>query len=145
MKFSALCLPVLAVSLLCSTTSCQLRPGNYAADKMAVVPPEFLLTRYTPLNNWLDTKVRVQIFDVPLSRITQEPALRGIRYRLVQAPEENPLIFIDKLAMTRRQLLWSLAQDHQLHLTPVFNEYDGTACIEIRSRAARNEERSRGL
>ena len=92
------------------------------------------------------------------SRVFQEPALRGINYRLVASGLQggkgtpdgegfagaDPLIFIDKLAMTRRQLLWSLSQDHQLHMTPVFDTSDGPASIEIRSRAARNDARARG-
>ena len=120
------------------------RPAYKAADELAVVPPDFLFTRYEPLNRWLDTAVRVQIFDVPLSQVVNEPCLRGVNYRLIQAPVEDPMIFIDKLALTRRQLLWSLAQDHQLHLTPVFDTPGGPAYIEIRSRAARNDARARG-
>ena len=120
------------------------KPLHKAADKMAVVPADFLITRYEPMNRWLDTAVRVQIFDVPLSRVIYEPCLRGINVRVVQAPVENPNIFIDKLALTRRQLLWSLAQDHQLHMTPVFDPNGGPAYIEIRSREARNDARARG-
>ncbi len=120
------------------------KPRNKAADKMAVVPTEFLFTRYAPLNHWLDESVRVQIFDVPLSQVIHEPCLRGINYRVIQRPANDPMIFIDKLALTRRQLLWALAQDHQLHLTPVFDEARGTAFIEIRSREARNDARARG-
>ncbi|MDB6069270.1 MAG: hypothetical protein JWL81_441 [Verrucomicrobiales bacterium] len=133
--------------LLLSCSSCALfdpRPTNQAADKLAVVPPEFLLTRYAPLNRWLDTAVRVQIFDVPLSQVIQEPCLQGVNYRIVQPPMDDPIIFIDKLALTRRQLLWSLAQDHQLHMTPVFAEPNRPAYIEIRSRAARNDAKARG-
>lgn len=120
------------------------KPLNQAADKEAVVPPEFLFTQYGPLNNWLDTAVRVQIFDVPLSKVIFEPCLRGINYRVVMRSKEDPIIFIDKLAMTHRQLLWSLAQDHQLHLSPVFDTPEGPASIEIRSRVASNEARARG-
>jgi hypothetical protein len=138
---------LLASLLLFSLASCGLldpKPKNQAADKLAVVPAEFLFTRYGPLNQWLDSMVRVQIFDVPLKEVIYEPALRGINYKIIQAPLENPTIFIDKIAMTRRQLLWALAQDHQLHLTPVFDGEGGPACIEIRSRAARNDAKARG-
>ena len=138
-----LLVPILALTC----TSCTLfdpKPPGKAADKMAVVPPEFLFTRYEPMNRWLDTAVRVQIFDVPLNRVIYEPCLRGINVRVVTAPLENPIIFIDKLALTRRQLLWSLAQDHQLHMTPVFDPNAGPAWIEIRSREARNDARARG-
>ena len=145
MKFS----PVyfLAPIIFLSFSSCSLlgsRPRNQAADKLAVVPPEFLFSHYEPLNQWLDTKVRVQIFDVPLNRVFNHPCLKGINYRTVQPSNENPTIFIDKIALTRRQLLWSLAQNNQLHMTPVFDTNGGEACIEIRSRASRNEARARG-
>lgn len=111
---------------------------------MAVVPPEFLFSRYEPMNRWLDTPVRVQIFDVPLHEVMYQPCLRGVNYRLVQTGVDNPLLFIDKVAMTRRQLLWSLAQDHQIHLTLIFDPNGGPAYIEIRSRTARNDAKARG-
>ena len=129
------------------TTGCTLfdaKPPNQAADKLAVVPQDFLFTRYEPLNRWLDTAVRVQIFDIPLSQVFNEPCLRGINVSIIQPPIDDPDIFIDKLALTRRQLLWSLAQDPQLHLTPVFEPDGGPARIEVRSRAARNDARARG-
>lgn len=120
------------------------KPTYKAADKMAVVPADFLYTKYGPLNRWLDTAVRVQIFDVPLNQVLSHPTLRGINYRVIESSPDNPIIFIDKIAMTRRQLLWSLAQDHQLHLTPVVDSPDGPAFIEIRSRVASNEAKARG-
>ena len=136
-------LPLVALTLVGCTLFDPKPPGK-AFDKMAVVPPDFLYSRYEPMNRWLDTAVRVQIFDVPLTRVIYEPCLRGINVRVIQAPVENPNIFIDKLALTRRQLLWSLAQDHQLHLTPVFDANGGPAWIEIRSRQASNDARARG-
>ena len=138
----------LLISLLAlSLSSCGIfdpKPTGMAADKNAVVPSDFLFSRYEPLNTWLDTPVRVQIYDVPLAEVINEPCLRGINVRVIQRPAVNPLIFIDKLALTRRQLLWTLAQDHQLHLTPVFDPNGGPAWIEIRSREARNDARARG-
>ena len=133
--------------ILFAFSSCALldsKPRNQAADTMAVVPDEFLFTRYEPLNQWLDTKVRVQIFDVPLHEVFNQPCLKGLNYRIVQESKENPIIFVDKIALTRRQLLWSLAQNNQLHMSPVFGPDGKTASIEIRSRAVRNEARARG-
>lgn len=138
-----LLLPVLALSCA-GCTLFDPQPPNQAADKLAVVPGDFLFTRYEPLNRWLDTAVRVQIYDVPLSKVIYEPCLRGINVRVIQAPVTDPILFIDKIALTRRQLLWSLAQDYQLHLTPVFDSAGGPAAIEIRSREARNDARARG-
>jgi hypothetical protein len=79
--------------------------------------------------------VRVQIIDVPLSDVFNQPALRGLEYVIVKAPPVNPLINIDKLAMTRRQLLWVIAHDHQLHMTPSYGSGGVIRYIEIRSRS----------
>jgi hypothetical protein len=111
------------------------QPRGYAADPAAVVPGDFLFTRYQPLNAWLDEAVRVQILDVPLMEVFHHPALRGLEYVIVRPPPQNPLITIDKLALTRRQLLWALAQDHQLHMTPSFGAYGEIRYVEIRSRS----------
>jgi hypothetical protein len=104
-------------------------------DPKAVVPADFLFTRYEPLNRWLDEAVRVQIFDVPLMDVFRQPALRELQYVVVKAPATNPPVTIDKLAMTRRQLLWAVGHDYQLHMTPAFNDDGSLSCIEIRSRS----------
>jgi hypothetical protein len=141
--------PVRAAALLLAVAcpSCGLfdpKPKYKAVDPNAVVPQNFLFTRYTPLNDWLDTAVRVQIFDVPLTQVFNEPALSGLNYRWVNQPLSNPTIFIDKLGLTRRQLLWAIGQDYQLHMTPVFGPDGRTATIEIRSRETKNSEKDRG-
>lgn len=144
MKFSPARAAVLPLALLCS--SCGLfepKPKYKAVDAKAVVPPDFLFTRYAPLNAWLDTGVRVQIFDVPLTEVVNEPPLRGLNYKFINMPVTNPTIFIDKIGMTRRQLLWALSQDYQLHMTPVFGPDGHTAYLELRSREATNAAKDR--
>ena len=136
-------LPVIpaAIALLSlSQPACQYigfdpQPLNLAADPRAVVPPDFLFSRYHPLNEWLDQAVRVQIMDVPLMDVFNHQTLRGLQYTWVKVPTSNPLVNIDKLAMTRRQLLWALAHDHQLHMTPAFGPNGEVISIEIRSRS----------
>lgn len=141
MKFSPL-LPAAALALILSLTSCDTydritepQPRGHAEDANAVVPQDFLFTRYAPLNTWLDQAVRVQILDVPLMDVFRHPALRGLEYVFVKSPPQNPLITIDKLALTRRQLLWALSQDYQLHMTPSFGRHGEVSHIEIRSRS----------
>jgi hypothetical protein len=139
MNYRPLCLAALA-SVLCLPACSVLdaidpQPKRHAADPMAVVPNEFLLTRYAPLNAWLDEAVRVQILDVPLLSVFQHPSLRGLQYVVVKAPPDNPIVTIDKLALTRRQLLWVLSQDHQLHMTPAYGRHGEVTHIEIRSRS----------
>jgi hypothetical protein len=102
---------------------------------MAVVPQDFLFTRYAPLNQWLDEAVRVQILDVPLMKVFDHPTLRGLHYHFVSLPPDNPLINIDKIAMTRRQLLWAIGHDHQLHMTPHYGSRGEVTHIDIRSRS----------
>jgi hypothetical protein len=111
-------------------------PTNKAYDIDAVTPPEFLLTRSAPLNKWLDTPVRVQIYEVPLLEVFRHPALRGLEYTIINKPQDNPKITIDKIAMTRRQLLWSLSHDHQLHMSPAYSANGNVSHIEIRARVS---------
>lgn len=100
----------------------------------AVIPQDFLLTHYQPLNDWLDVPVHVQILDVPLLDTFKQPALAGLNYRLAKAPKENPRITMTHLAMTRRQLLYSLSQEYQLSMTPIFANDGSMSYIDIRSR-----------
>ena len=136
-------LPAAILALVLPLTSCETydritepQPKGHAEDANAVLPQEFLFTRYAPLNQWLDQAVRVQIMDVPLMDVFRHQALRGLEYVFVKPPMKNPLITIDKLALTRRQLLWVLSQDYQLHMTPSFGPHGAVTCIEIRSRSA---------
>ena len=110
------------------------QPAYSAAGPRTVVPPGFLYTRYAPLNNWLNTPVRVQIIDIPLRSVFDHPALRGFHYRVIKTPKSNPLVNIDRVAMTRRQLLYCLSHDHQLQMTPAYGPDGEILHIEIRSR-----------
>ena len=102
-------------------------------DKKSVLPQDFLYTKYAPLNAWLDTPIRVQILDVPLPEVFALPCLRGLDYRIVSLPKLKHTITMNHMAMTRRQLLWALAQDHQLRMTPVFGENGRASHIDIRN------------
>jgi hypothetical protein len=106
------------------------KPYNAAA----VLPQDFLFSHYAPLNKWLDTPVNVQILDVPLLDVFHHPALAGLNYKMVKAPKENPNVTMNHLALTRRQLLYSLSQEYQLSMVPVFTNDNNTSYIDIRSR-----------
>jgi hypothetical protein len=141
LSFSTSAAAAAALAMLC-LSSCETvdkifdpQPPNHAEDPVGVVPPDFLYTRYSPLNQWLDEAVRVQIIDVPLLNVFDHPALRGLQYHIITPPQSNPLINIDKLALTRRQLLWVIAHDHQLHMTPNFGPRGEVTHIDIRSRS----------
>lgn len=103
-------------------------------DARAVIPQDFLYSKYQPLNRWLDTPVHIQIIDKRLLDIFNEPALQGLDLRVVKAPKLNPVVTMKHIAMTRRQLLWSLAQDYQLDMTLMFGEFGQGSYVDIRAR-----------
>ena len=102
-------------------------------DKMSVLPQEFLFTKYAPLNEWLDTPVNVEIHEVALRDVLSLPCLRGLEYRIVSLPKLNPKtkITMNHMALTRRQLLWSICHDNQLRMVPVFGERGAQSRIDI--------------
>ena len=110
------------------------QPVLKPARPKTLVPQEFLYTDYAPLNDWLDTSVHVDILDVPLSCVFQVPALAGLNHNLTGfLQEDEPDITINEVALTRRQLLWALSQDHKLTMVPKFDAQGGTSYIDIRA------------
>ena len=130
------------LSLLCGlaavlVTSCGLllpKPDYKPHDKQAVVPQEFLFTTHQPFNSWLDTPVRLQITDMPLTEVFEHPALRRLNVVWTKRPKTNPPITIHRVAITRRQILWSLSQDNQLTMLPVTIPGGRESYVEIIAR-----------
>ncbi|MEZ5328760.1 MAG: hypothetical protein R3F19_27250 [Verrucomicrobiales bacterium] len=110
------------------------KPNLQPARAKALVPQEFLLTDYTPLNEWLDTPVHVDILNVPLSKVFQQPSLAGLNHNLTgfSQGEDEPNVTLNEVAITRRQLLWSLSQDYKLAMVPKFDAQGGSSYIDIR-------------
>jgi hypothetical protein len=108
------------------------KPDLEPHDKIGVVPQDFLFTQHEPLKDWLDTAVYVQMINVPLTRVFEHPALRPLNHRWVVLPRHNPRITIYRVAITRRQLLWSIAQDYKLSMLPV-TVPGGYSYIEVRA------------
>lgn len=130
----SVCASVLALLFLGSCALLPPKPDYKPHDKMAVVPQEFLYTGHKPFNDWLDTAVWIHVTDMPMSQVFLHPALSSLRVEWVEAPKKDPLITIHRIAITRRQLLWALAQDHQLTMLPVVVP-GGRSYVEIRARA----------
>lgn len=136
-------LAVLAGLTAVSFTSCESlkqsinpQPQLQPARPRALIPRDFLFTDYAPLNDWLDQSVSVDIVDVPLSSVFQQPALAGLNHNLTNMPEGDaePKLTISEIALTRRQLLWSISQDHKLVMTPRFDPQGGTSHIDITAK-----------
>ncbi len=89
-------------------------------DKLAVIPEDFLYTKYEPLNRWLDTPVRIYFRNLSVAEALRIPALRGLNFKLEGNIPCTSTVSMDRIAITRRQALWSLAQDQQLVMVAMF-------------------------
>ncbi len=121
----------LAVALL--LPSCTVKPDFKPHDKLAVVPQDFLFSTNRAFNDWLDTPLHIQITEVPLKEVFHHPALRELSVVWVGRLRDNPHVTVHRVAITRRQLLWSMAQDHQLLMIAV-PVPGGQSYVEIRQR-----------
>ncbi len=134
--------PIVAVLFALAVTAgfsgCRLldpKPNLRADDPLVVVPARFLYTRYNPINEWLDEPVRVVIQDTPLTEVFELPVFARMKYRLSHMPVENPEVNIYSNGMSRRQILWSIAHENGLRMTPVYRGPDQPAYLDIRSKA----------
>lgn len=130
--------PVIAVLVLSAALSgCGIfdpKPKFRADEPTAVLPQSFLYTPYEPMNDWLDTPVRIIVQDLPLDQVFSHPVFAGMNYRLHDMPTNNPAINFDGIGLTRRQLLWALAHEYGLQMTPIFRGPDSPAYIDIRAK-----------
>ena len=65
----------------------------------------------------MDTPVRVYYNEVPLEEIFNNAPLIGLSYNFIKKPKESPLVSIDSIGITRRQLLWAIAHDNNLNMS----------------------------
>ena len=95
------------------------KPHPSLVEPRAAVPRDFLFSWHKPYNEWMDTPVRVYYNKVPLNEVFENSPFTRLSYRIVEAPKnaEWPLITIDSLGITRRQLLWAIAHDNNLHMS----------------------------
>lgn len=110
------------------------KPRFRADEPTAVLPQNFLYTPYRPMNEWLDTPMRVIVQDLPLDQVFSHPVFAGMNYRLHDMPSDNPIINFDGIGLTRRQMLWSIAHEFGLQMTPIFRGPDSPAYIDIRRK-----------
>lgn len=114
---------VAAASLTLPSCSLFKMDGPFPAyDELAVIPEDFLYTKYGPLNRWLDTPVRVYFRNLSIREALNQPALRGLKFQLEGKIPHDEKLTMNRIAITRRQLLWSIAQDNQLVMIPIFGE-----------------------
>jgi len=91
------------------------RPSLIRPD--AAVPRDFLWSWHKPYNKWMDAPVRVYYNKVPLDEIFETSPFNNLSYRFIEQPDEMPLVSADTLGISRRQLLWAVAHDNNLHMS----------------------------
>jgi len=118
-------------------SSCDLfveTPEYALSNPKAVVPPDFLFSFNSDYNAWMDTAANINYHEVPLDRVFANPPFTRLEYEFLDRPEIMPKVTIHSDAITRRQLLWMLAYEHNLKMT-LYSQADGyPAMVSIRSR-----------
>ena len=93
------------------------KPTPSLVQPHAAVPRTFLWSWHKPYNEWMDAPVRVYYNKVPLDQIFEGSPFNNLSYRFIEQPKEMPLVSVDTLGISRRQLLWSVAHDNNLHMS----------------------------
>jgi len=128
---------ILLTSSFFVLTGCNLfgpKPSYNMTQPNAVIPQAFLYTTYSPLNRWLDTPKRIIIHDVPLRKVFSISELSPMNYKLVNLKNGDTPVTMKTLGITRRQLLWTIAHEYGLDMTPIYTKPGEPAYIEIRGK-----------
>lgn len=113
-----LLLPTLALALCLGACGIFVeKPTPSLVEPRAAVPRDFLFSWHEPYNEWMDAPVRVYYNKVPLDQVLANPPFTRFKYHVVEKPETMPIVTIDSLGISRRQLLWSMAHDYNLHMS----------------------------
>ncbi len=119
------------------------KPTPSLIEPRAAVPREFLFSWHEPYNEWMDAPVRVYYNKVPLDQIFSEAPFEGLSYRFIEQPEDMPLVSVDTLGISRRQLLWSVAHDNNLQMSLKTLPDGQPSVVIIRHRGDNNTYRGR--
>ena len=113
--FRAVLLILIPIALIsCSIFNPKPKPG--LVEPKAAVPADFLFSWHAPYNKWMDEPVRVYYNEVSLEEIFKNAPLLGLSYNFIKKPKKTPLVSIDSIGITRRQLLWAIAHDNNLSM-----------------------------
>jgi hypothetical protein len=79
-------------------------------------PAAFLSTAYQPWNEWMDTKVDVDLAGVALGTLATRSPFQGLNV-VLNGVDPDYRITLQAENVTRRQALWQLANQYGLALT----------------------------
>jgi hypothetical protein len=122
----------------------QEKPNPGLVEPSATLPEDFLFSWHKPYNAWMDSPVRVYYNQVPLDQIFENSPFIRLSYKFNEKPAEMPLVSMDTLGITRRQLLWSIAHDNNLQmiLKTLPNGHPSEVIIRDRGDNNKNEGKS---
>lgn len=106
---------ICALSVSCGLFMESATPG--LVEPRTAVPRDFLFSWHEPYNEWMDTPVRVYYNKIPLDQIFHNDPFDRLSYRFIEKPSPMPLVSVDTMGLSRRQLLWSIAHDNNLHMS----------------------------
>ncbi len=103
--------------------SCATDPGGFdEAEEKIVTPQKFLLSDSPALEEWMTTPFKVHYDEVPLRDVFATHPLNSMRYRFEGLPMEAPAFELNSMGITRRQLLYSLAEAYGLAMSLEYRE-----------------------
>ena len=131
-------------TFLCSCGLFQEKPNPGLVEPNAAVPEDFLFSWHKPYNEWMNSPIRVYYNKVPLEEIFENAPFIRLVYHFNEKPEEMPLVSMDSLGITRRQLLWSIAHDNNLQmiLKTLPNGHPSEVIIRDRGNNNKNQDKS---
>lgn len=111
-------------------------------EPKAAVPQDFLFSWHKPYNAWMNAPVRVYYNKVPLDQVFGNAPFTRLSYAFIEKPAIIPLVSMDTLGITRRQLLWSIAHDNNLQmiLKTLPNGHPSEVIIRDRGDGTNSEE-----
>lgn len=90
-------------------------PGDFRkAEGRVVIPSTFLHSGSDALDDWLNEPYKLRFDEMNLRDVFATHPLNSMRYRFEGLPADAPRFNMDSAAMTRRQLLYALAEGYDL-------------------------------
>lgn len=138
---------VILLAILPVLGSCEIfqeKPNPGLVEPHAAIPEDFLFSWHKPYNEWMDSPVRVYYNKAPLDQIFENSPFIRLSYKFNEKPSEMPLVSMDTLGLTRRQLLWSIAHDNNLQMILKTLPNGHPSEVIIRDRGDKNKSGGKG-
>ena len=82
-----------------------------------VIPANFLYSGSDALDDWLNEPYKLRFDEMSLRDVFTTHPLNSMRYRFEALPTDRPTFNMNSVAITRRQLLYALAESYDLEMS----------------------------